>query len=143
MSINTSKILLALLSLSASLLMTGCASQKAPYMRYSFDETARLKVESMAILGKANQSYLKGEGGADSVMNGINSAYQDASLRSKNKESMRQWETLLDANKGSMAGIMKQWKQYDTLSNAMILQARIVIAGDFDRISRLEGNKSR
>ena len=140
MRILNSKFLFALMG---PILMMGCATQKAPYLRYSSDETARLKVESMAILGKANQSYPLGESGADSVMNGINSAYQDASLRSKNAESMRRWEILLDANQGSMAGILKQWKQYDTLSNAMILQARIVVAGDFDRISMLENNKEK
>ena len=139
-----SKTLIALvLGFGIALLTTGCASQKAPYLRYSFDETARLKVESMALLGKAHQSYPLGERGADSVMSGINSAYQDASLRSKNGESMRQWENLLDSSQGSMAGILKQWKQNDTLSTATILEARIIIAGDFDRISSLENNKGK
>jgi hypothetical protein len=142
MSTQNTKTLLALITLIAAIAFSGCAS-KAPYLRYSFDETARLKVESMAILGKARQSYPLGESGADSVMNGIHSAYQDASLRSMNGESMRQWEILLDSNQGSMAGIMRQWKQHDTLSIAMIQQAQIVVAGDFDRISILEGNKGR
>ena len=131
------------LALFAALVMTGCAAQRAPYLRYSFNETVRLKAESMALLGKAGKSYPLGESGVDSVMSGIHSAYRDASLRSKNQASMRQWENLLDSNQGSMAGIMKQWKQYDTLSSAMISEASIVIAGDFDRISMLESNKEK
>ena len=140
MSIKKAKIFLALI---APLLLIGCATQKAPYLRYSFDETARLKVESMAVLDKAHQSYPAGQGGADSVMSGVNSAYQDASLRSKNSESMRRWENLLDANQGSLAGILRQWKENDTLSLAMIQNARIIIAGDFDLISKLENNKGK
>ena len=143
MSTPNTKTLLALITLIAAIAFTGCASQKAAYMGYSFNETARLKTESMAILGKARQSYPLGESGADSVMSGIHSAYQDASLRNKNQASMRQWEAILDSNKGSMAGVLRQWRQYDTLSSDMILQARIVIAGDFDRISRLENGKEK
>jgi hypothetical protein len=128
--------------LGATFLLAGCAL-KAPYMRYSFDETARLKVESMALLANARQSYRLSSSRADSVMRGIESAYADASLRSKNQASMRQWEILLDSEKVSMAGMVRQWKREDTLSTATILLTRLVVAEDFDIISELEGKKSR
>lgn len=122
--------------------MASCAL-KANYLGYSFDETARLKVESVSIVEKAHQRYGKWKPKADSVLNGVKRAYEDASLRNKNQASMREWETILDSTQGSLAGTLKRWRENDTLSGEEIEAARKTISADFDRISKLENNKSK
>jgi hypothetical protein len=123
-------------------LFAGCAIL-APFNQYSFDETARLKVESLSLIRKAKQPYAVHAQKADSVMAGMNSAYRDALLRSKNLESLKQWEILLDPEQGSLAGTIRKWKWSGTLPADTIAAARKRIARNFDEISRLEGNKGK
>jgi hypothetical protein len=125
-----------------SVLFGGCATL-APFNRYSFDETARLKIESMTLLRKANQPYSMHAKKADSVMAGVNSAYRDGLLRSKNLASMDQWNILLDPEQGSLAGTIQRWKWSGTLPPDSIKAARHMIAQNFDAISKLENNKGK
>jgi hypothetical protein len=124
------------------MLLSGCAIL-APFNQYSFDETARLKVESLRLVRKAEQNYSRHAKTADSVMAGVNSAYRDGLLRSKNKESMAQWEMLLDPAQGSLAGTLNRWQHKGILPRDSIELALKVIAANFDAISKLEGNKGK
>jgi len=124
------------------MLFAGCAVL-APFNQYSFDETARLKKEAFQLIGKAGQPYFLHARKADSVMAGLNRAYQDASIRTKNQESMRRWEILLDTNQASLAGTVTRWRREVTLSPETIAAARKDIADDFDVISKFEGDKGR
>jgi hypothetical protein len=125
------------------MLLSGCAIL-APYNQYSFDETARLKVESLRLVRKAERNYYSlCAKTADSVMAGLNSAHRDGLLRSKNKESMAQWEMLLDPSQGSLAGTLNRWQHKGTLPRDSIDLALRLIAANFDAISKLEGNKGK
>ena len=128
--------------LAAGFLLANCAIL-APFNQYSANETARLKVEAKALIGKAGQPYSVRKRQADSVMAGLNRAYQDASLRTKNQESMRRWEILLDTNQASLAGTVARWRREVTLSEATIEAAQRDIAADFDVISKFEDNKGK
>jgi hypothetical protein len=131
-----------LTALFAAFLLGGCASI-APFNRYSYDETARLKIESLTLVRKAGQPYSMHAKKADSVMAGLNSAYRDGVLRSKNAESMLYWEILLDPEQASLAGTIQRWKWNGTLPADTIKAAREVIAKNFDAISKLENNKGK
>jgi hypothetical protein len=124
------------------MLFSGCAIL-APFNQYSFDETARLKVESLRLVRKADRNYSLCARTADSVMAGLNSAHRDGLLRSKNKESMAQWEMLLDPSQGSLAGTLNRWQHKGTLPRDSIDLALKLIAANFDAISKLEGNKGK
>jgi hypothetical protein len=132
----------ALALIAALFALSGCAAL-APFNQYSFNETARLKVESRQLLAKAGQPYRQHARKADSVMAGLNRAYQDASIRTKNNESMRRWEILLDTNQASLAGSITRWRREGTLAQDVIEAAQKDIAEDFDLISKLEGNKGK
>ena len=130
------------IALSGLLVIAGCAAL-APFNQYSFDETARLRKEAHHLLGKAREPYSSHAREADSVLAGVGRAYRDASIRTRNQESMRRWETLLDTNKASLAGTVMRWRREGTLSAGVIAAARKDIAADFQAISSLEGDKGR
>lgn len=138
----TGKRAIGMAATALFMLFSGCAIL-APFNQYSFDETARLKVESLALIRKANQPYSTHAKKADSVMAGVNSAYRDGLLRSKNLASMNQWEILLDPEQGSLAGTIQKWKWHGTLPADTIKAARRMIAENFDAISKLENNKGK
>jgi hypothetical protein len=121
----------------------GACAVLAPFNQYSFNETARLKVEALTLVRKAEQPYAVHARKADSVMAGMNSAYRDARLRSKNAESLRLWEILLDPEQGSLAGTVRKWQWSGTLPADTIEAARKLIAQNFDQISKLENNKGK
>jgi hypothetical protein len=131
-----------LAGLAALLALAGCAAL-APFNQYSFNETARLKVEASQLLERAVHPYPQHARKADSVLTGLNRAYQDASIRTKNHESMRRWEILLDTNLASLAGSITRWRREGTLAQDVIEAAQKDIAEDFDVISKLEGNKGK
>jgi hypothetical protein len=132
-------VLLALLS---SLLLASCA-YVPPFNQYSWEETTRLKAESLALIESARESNRLHEERAQAVLASVQRAYADANLRYQNQESMRQWAILLDPEQPSLAGGIRLWKANDTLSKATIAEFRKLVAGNFDEFSKLEGKKRR
>lgn len=133
---------LSILLMTVGLFHAGCAL-RAPFMQYSFDETARLKKESTALIAQSNRPYKLQSDKAKALRESVERAYQDASLRSKNQESMRVWENLLDTSQTSLAGALYRWRIYDTLPETDRVVFQKTVARDFDDISKLEGNKGR
>jgi hypothetical protein len=120
----------------------GCA-WRAPFNQYSFDETARLKTESTALLAKSDRSYALNFRKAEALQANVVKAYQDAQLRALNEESMQVWLVILDAQQLSLAGALNRWKLNDTLSADERREFQNRVAQNFDDISKLEGEKKR
>jgi hypothetical protein len=135
-------LLIAIMLMVVSVLGAGCAL-RAPFNQYSFDETARLKTESTALIRKADKSYAKNFRTAEALQANVFKAYQDSRLRAMNDESMRVWLVILDAKQSSLAGALNQWKLNDTLTAQEREWFQNTIAQHFDDISKLEGNKQR
>ena len=133
-------LMLALALAGASL--SGCAL-RAPFSPYSFEETARLKTESIALVEASGRSYAQHYREAEALLANVYRAYKDSRLRTLNEESMRVWLTLLDANQPSLAGALNRWKLLDTLAAAERATFLVTIERDFDAISTLEGKKKR
>jgi hypothetical protein len=134
--------LVAILLAMAAVYLGGCA-WRAPFNQYSFDETARLKTESTALLDKSSRSYALHFRNAETLQANVYKAYQDAQLRALNEESMQVWLVLLDAQQLSLAGALNRWKLNDTLSAEERREFQGRIAKNFDDISKLEGGKKR
>lgn len=122
--------------------LTACGSM-APFNQYSWNETARLKQESLALFERAHEDYGVHEDRVESVMAGVRSAYRDAQIRHQNEESRRQWAILLDPEQSSLKGAVQRWKEGGKLTPKAIADAKIRIAGNFDAISKVEGGKRR
>lgn len=133
---------LVVLAILLAFLFGGCAIVP-PFNQYSFNETARLKREALALLKEAEESSKLHEDEAARVMAGVNRAFEDAKLRDMNGESMGYWTILLDPDLPSLAGGIRLWRANDTLSKATIVEFRRLVAENFDAISKLEGNKRR
>ena len=134
--------LIAVLLALTTVLVAGCA-WRAPFNQYSFDETARLKAESTALLHKADRSYALSARKVEALTVNVYKAYEDSRLRALNEESMRVWLVLLDAQQESLAGALNRWKLNDTLSAEERREFQQRIAQNFDDISKLEGEKKR
>lgn len=139
---DASLLLGAVFSALLALLLGGCA-YTPPFNQYSWDETTRLKAESLALIHTARESNSLHEERAQAVLASVQRAYVDANLRYQNQESMRQWAILLDPDKPSLAGGIRLWRANDTLSPAAIKDFKKLVASNFDEIVKLEGKKRR
>ena len=139
---DASMLLGAVFSAFLALLLGACA-YVPPFNQYSWDETARLKTESLALIHNARESNTLHEERAQAVLTSVQRAYVDANLRYQNQESMRQWAILLDPYQPSLAGGIRLWKENDTLSQAAIRDFKKLVASNFDEIAKLEGKKRK
>jgi hypothetical protein len=136
-------VLLSAVFAALLVLLLGACAYVPPFNQYSWDETARLKAESLDLIQSAQESNKLHEERVQAVLASVHRAYVDANLRYQNQESMRQWAILLDPKQPSLAGGIRLWQANDTLSKATIAEFKKLVAMNFDQISKLEGKKRR
>ena len=120
--------------------LSGC-SFISPYSQHAYEQATSLKVEALALMGKATEPYVKHEIAVEELMTKIEQAYEYAKGLPKNELSTQQWEILKSPDRNLLGGFLKRWKEKSTLSSVFIREAQGLVGNAFDTIIGLESGK--
>ncbi len=127
-------------ALIIALSFLGCATI-APFSETAYQQATSLKVESLALMGKATEPYAQHKAEVEALRLKIDKAYEYAKGLPKNEITTRQWEILKNPDRHLLGGFLERWRQESTLSLAYVEDKKIQAAAAFDTISGLESGK--
>ena len=127
---------------ACAVLLAGCATI-ALYSETAYQQTIGLKVDTLALMDKATESYTQHQSEVSDLMLMIEKAYEYARGRPKNEVSTQQWEILRNPDGHLVGGFMRAWQDKQELSRTFIDDMKGVVADAFDTISALESGKPR
>jgi hypothetical protein len=107
----------------------------------TFTRTSALKAKTIVLMDHATEGYKIHEAKAEEILIEAETLYAMQKGREKNSVSLNQWKLLLEKDNSILKGFFKQWKQKQTLSEGVIMDFKELVAGGFDEILKLEGNK--
>ena len=122
-------------------LLNGCAPLISPFDQVAYEQATSLKVEALALMDKATESYSEHEKDANRLSLEAEKAHEYAKGRPKNEISAKQWELLIDPEKNLLGGFLKHWKEKGKLSATFIREAKALVAEAFNLIIWVEGGK--
>lgn len=120
---------------------TGCTSSIALYSPVAYEQAVSLKVDALALMDKATESYADHQAGVEALLHQILIAQEYAKGRPKNEISVRQWEILMDPGKGLLGDVLARWKAEGSLNSVYLTEKKPYIAAAFDQIIGLESGK--
>ena len=129
---------LAIIALAILFMSLGCATI-ASYSETAYQQATSLKVESLALMGKATEPYAQHQAEEEALRLKIDKAYEYAKGLPNNEESTRLWEIL----KGSdlLGAFLEHWRGKSTLSATYIADKQRQVGSAFDKIIGLESGK--
>ena len=131
-----------LVALSASALLAGC-TLIAHYDQAAYEHATSAKVDTLALMSKATQSYNEHQKEVEALTLELDKAYEYDRGRQLNKITVAQWDILRDPNRNLVGGFLKMWKAKGSLSEAYVIEKKRQIADAFDQIIQLESGKIR
>jgi len=137
-----SRYLRSLLVLSL-LVLTACAANVSPFSPRAYEQATSLKVEALAIMGKATDPYSKHKAEVEALRLELDKAYEYARGRPKNDHSTAQWKFLRDPDRNLLGGFLKRWQASGQLSPVFVKEAQGLVSDAFDAIIELESGKRR
>jgi hypothetical protein len=133
----TSWIFLIILSAA----ITGCALSVDRFDKLAYQNATSIKVDSLALMGKATQSYSTHKSAVEALNVSVEKAYEYAKGRPKNEEVTEQWSLMKDPDKNLLGGFLVRWEEKGKLSAAFVTEAKKLISSGFDQIIGLESGK--
>lgn len=118
----------------------GCATI-SPYSETAYQQATSLKVDSLALMAKANEPYAQHQTEVEALGLKIDKAYEYAKGLPNNTITTRQWEILKDPDRHLLGGFLELWRTKSTLSQAYIADKQIQVGSAFDQIIGLESGK--
>lgn len=131
-----------LVALFASAALTAC-SFIAHYDQVAYEHATNAKVDTLALMDKATQSYSEHQKEVDALVNELDKAYEYDRGRQLNKITIAQWDILRDPNRNLVGGFLKMWKKKGALSPVFVAEKKRQIGEAFDQIIQLESGKTR
>lgn len=128
----------ALLWLFLLTLSIGGCSLIAKYDKVAYQQATSVKVDSLALMRKANEAYSTHENAVVELNLKVDKAYEYAKGRPKNEIITKQWSIMKAPNRNLLGGFLKRWKEKGTLSEVFIKEAKGNISLGFDKIIGLE-----
>jgi hypothetical protein len=123
------------------LCVAACAPLIGPYSPTAYKNATSLKAETLALMDKATEPYSKYEQKVESLMVGIDEAYEYVHGIPSDSLSAKQWEILKDPDGALLGRFFSRWKSKETLSRVYIDEFSGIISDAFDEIICLEANK--
>src|ERR1035437_4802105 len=120
----------------------GCAPV-SDFNQVALDQSLSIKTDALNLISKANEDYTSHQSEIDSLKTSVEDAYQYSKTIPNNKETISQWEIIMDPNRSSLFGLLERWKNKDRLSNNFISEVKILIASNFNTIIDFENNKRK
>ncbi|MCP4576595.1 MAG: hypothetical protein GY846_09965 [Deltaproteobacteria bacterium] len=124
-------------SLLLSLMIAGC-SLMPKYDRVAYQQATALKVDSLALMGKATHPYLNYERAVETLKLKVDKAYEYAKGRPNNEIITKQWSIMRDPNRKLLGGFLARWKNKGILREIFIEEAKKNVSLGFDQIIGLE-----
>lgn len=121
-----------------SISLGGCSLLIAKYDNVAYQQATSLKVDSLALMGKANEVYSTHESAVVELNLKVDKAYEYAKGRPKNEIITKQWSILKDPNRNLLGGYLKRWKEKGKLSEIFIKEAKGNVSLGFDQVIGLE-----
>jgi hypothetical protein len=135
---------------SASVLVLVCAallvasngcSTISVFDQYAYTQTTSLKVDALALMGKATKEAAAHNEAIEQLTIKIDKAYEYEKGRPKNEITTRMWDVLKSPERNLLGGFVKRWREKGKLSQAFIEESKELVAEAFDLISSLESQK--
>ena len=121
-----------------SLTIGGCSLLIAKYDKVAYQQATSLKVESLALMEKATNSYSTHEGAVEELKVKVDKAYEYAKGRPKNEIITKQWSIMKDPKRNLLGGFLTRWKEKGTFSKTFVTEAKGNVSLGFDQIIGLE-----
>ncbi len=131
--------LLALLA--ALVLMNGCAPTIALFSPVAYERAVELKVESLALMESASESFALHAAEVSALLLDIEKAREYARGLPKNEITTLQWEILMNPDEELLGAFFARWQSGPPLGATYIAEKKLQIAAAFDTIIGLESHK--
>jgi hypothetical protein len=131
------------LRLLPSLCLIGLASCStiSTYDQAAYEHATSAKVDTLALMDKATESYGAHEKEITAVRTELEKAYEYDLGRPLNKITVAQWAILLDPERNLVGGFLKMWKSKDSVGATFVTNKKKQIGEAFDQIIGLESGK--
>jgi len=138
------KKLLMYVLLFCSILFTSCNSIKtAIFDQYSYQQEVSLKIETKVLLQHAMEDYTLYKTQVDALLLEMEKMEEYEKNKPDNIISYQMWELMTDADKNSVAGLLKRWKEKGQLTAAFNQEATKQIMSAFDALIKYEISKDK
>jgi hypothetical protein len=117
------------------LLLSACAPVYSPYI---YDQTAELKIQSLAIINKATESFEKNKLKIELLKSDLESIQLQEQMRKHNNIKVKQWNLLLDPKGYLLYGTLNKWQRDTTMTEEFINLQRKLLGEAFDLIQETE-----
>ena len=129
------------LLLSLCLCALASCSTISTYDQAAYEHATSAKVDTLALMDKATESYSAHEKEITAVRTELEKAYEYDLGRPLNKITVTQWAILLDPERNLVGGFLKQCKSKDSVGATFVTEKKKQIGEAFDQIIGLESGK--
>jgi hypothetical protein len=126
---------------SLCLIALASCSTISTYDQAAYEHATSAKVDTLALMDKATESYSAHEKEITAVRTELDKAYEYDRGRPLNKITVAQWGVLLDPDRNLVGGFLKMWKSKGSLGSTFVTEKKTQIADAFDQIIGLESGK--
>ena len=127
--------------LLASMLLGSCTNMSSVYSEQAYQQAVSLKVESLALMEHATESYISHQSEVEALIIELDKAQTYAMGRPKNEITTRQWEILNDPDGNLLGGFLTRWEEEGALGETFVQEAQGLVSDAFDTIIQLESGK--
>jgi len=139
---NLPRLLPSGLAALALVLLAACASI-SPYDQAAYEKAVDAKVDTLALMAKATESYASHQKDVDALNLELDKAYEYDKGRPNNALTVQQWDLLLDPHSGLVVDFFQEWQADGTLKPAYVADKRAQVGSAFDQIIGLEAGKTK
>lgn len=126
---------------SLCLIALASCSTISTYDQAAYEHATSAKVDTLALIDKATESYSAHEKEIAAVRTELQKAYEYDLGRPLNKITVAQWAILLDPERDLVGGFLKMWKSKGSVSAFLVTAKKKQIGEAFDQIIGLESGK--
>lgn len=123
------------------LCLVAACSTISTYDQAAYEHATSAKVDTLALMDKATESYSTHQREIDAVRTELEKAYEYDRGRPLNRITVTQWGILLSPDRNLVGGFLKMWKNKGSLGATFVAEKKTQIAEAFDQIIGLESGK--
>ncbi|MBD3334090.1 MAG: hypothetical protein GF355_01075 [Candidatus Eisenbacteria bacterium] len=138
---HRTRLYLAVILVLLAGFLPACTPKVPLYNERAYHYAIALKVESMALMGRAAEPFERYEERATKLELRLQEAYEYARGRPHNEIAAMQWEILIDPEGHLIGGFLRKWETDTTLSKRFLQEMKLQVAEAFDTISGLENGR--
>ncbi len=139
------RLLLRLLFLGGWLFLAGLpgCNTISPYDQMAYAQVVNVKVDALALMDKATDSYDGHRKDVEAINLEIDKAYEYEKGRALNTITVEQWDLLRSPDHDLFGGFLKSWQAKGRLSAYFVAAKKKQVSAAFDQIIQLESQKNR